>query len=431
MKIVNIGLIGCGNVGNSVLRALLSKKKILENKIGISIRLAKVAEKAKKRLKGARIPKSILTKNADAVLRDPNVDIVVELIGGVHPAKEIILKAISQKKHVVTANKALLAEHGKDIFKAASRFGVSVGFEASVGGAVPVINVIKNSLVSNRIDTIYGILNGTSNFILSRMSEENCSFDRALSEAKAKGLAERNPRLDISGEDSRHKIAILALLGFGMGVKPADIYAEGIDKIDQMDIYCARAWGYEIKPLAIAKRVSSRLDIRVHPTLISIRSLLANVKDENNAIYIQGDMAGDVLLHGKGAGGAPAASAVISDIVEISKNISSSSGRKGMSKFKFDKSLKGIYRINDVNTRFYLRFSAIDRPGVLSEISKALADNKISIAIVTQKERKKGQPVPIIMLTHEAREGNLNKALARIDRMSFIAKKTVKIRIER
>jgi len=431
MKIVNVGLIGCGNVGGAVARALLSKKRILESKAGISIRLAKAADKNLRRAAKAGIPKRLLAKSADSILKDPDIDIVVELIGGVNAAKGIILKAISEGKHIVTANKALLAEHGGEIFERASVSGISVGFEASVGGAIPAINVIKNSLISNRIDTVYGILNGTSNFILNRMSEEGCSFGRALIEAQAKGLAEQNPRLDISGEDSRHKIAILALLGFGVEVKPGNIYTEGIEKIEPLDIHCARSWGYGIKLLAIAKRLSSRLDIRVHPTLIPLRSLLANVKDENNAIYIMGDMAGDVLLHGRGAGGFPAASAVISDIAEIAKEINSLSRMKSAVKAGFDKSLKGIYRINDVSTRFYLRFSAIDRPGVLSEISRALAEKKISIATVTQKERKKGRSVPIIMLTHESKEGNLNKALAKIDRLKCITKKTVRIRIER
>ena len=431
MKTVNVGLIGFGTVGKGVAKTLLSKKKILKERSGISINLVRIADKNLRPRKGVRVPRKLLTKNVASLIKDKNIDILVELIGGIHPAKEIILKAITLGKHVVTANKALLAEHGKEIFTVASRFRARLGFEASVGGGIPVINVLRRSLVSNNIELMYGILNGTSNFILTKMSEEGLSFRQALNEAKKKGIAEKNPKLDISGKDSSHKLAILALLAFGLNIKPKDIYVEGIEGIDHMDIEYAKKWGYAVKLLAIAKKIGRELDLRVHPTLISLRRILASVKDENNAIFIRGDMAGGSLFYGKGAGRLPTASSVVSDIVEIARNIEDGKKPRSIFKLEFDSGVKKVRDIDDLTTRYYLRFSAIDRPGVLAGISSVLAQNKISIATVTQKERKKGQPVPIVMLTHGANEGKMNKALARIGKLPFIKKKTVKIRIER
>lgn len=431
MRKVNVGIIGFGTVGKGVAKALLSKKNVLEERSGVSIKLVKIADKDLRPRKGIRIPRSMLTKNVDSLIKDKSIDIIIELIGGIHPAKEIILKALTLGKHVVTANKALLAEEGSKIFTASSRFRVFLGFEASVGGGIPVINILRKNLMPNSIEVIYGILNGTSNFILSRMSEENCGFSQALRHAKDKGIVEKNPKLDVSGGDSCHKLALLALLGFGLSVKPEDIYVEGIGDIDPIDIQYARSWGYVIKPLAIAKKMREELDLRVHPTLIPIRKILASVKNENNAIFIKGDLVGEQLFCGKGAGSLPTASSVVSDVIEIAKKINDSGRNKHQFKLNFKSGIKGIRKINDLVTRYYMRFSAIDKPGVLSKISRILAKNNISIATVTQKERKKGQPVPIVMLTHEAQEGRMNKALAKINKLPFITEKTVKLRIER
>jgi len=431
MKSVNVGLIGFGTVGGGVVKTLLSKKKTLRDRTGVAINLVKIADKNLKPRSGIRVPKKLLTKNIDSVIKDSNIDIVVELMGGIHPAKEVILKSLTLGKHVVTANKALLAEHGREIFTVASKFGSCLGFEASVGGGIPVINALRKGLVSNDIKVIYGILNGTSNYILTKMSEENCSFGDALKDAQEKGLAERNPKLDISGGDSAHKLAILALLGFGLNVKPQEIYIEGIEGLDPSDIEYAKNWGYAIKLLAIAKKRGKELDLRVHPTLISLRSILASVKYEDNAIFIKGDMVGDSLLYGKGAGSLPTASAVISDIVEIASNIDEYKKIKKPFKFEFNSGVKKVRKINDLLARYYLRFSAIDKPGVLARISEILAQSKISISTVSQKERKKGQPVPLVMLTHHANEGKMNKALKRISKLSCITEKIVKIRIER
>ncbi|NQU95248.1 MAG: homoserine dehydrogenase [Candidatus Omnitrophica bacterium] len=431
MKQVNVGLIGFGTVGKGVAKALLSKKKDLRERSGVSINLVKIADKDLRPRKGVRVPKRLLTRKVDSVIKDRSIDIVVELIGGFHPAKEIILKSLTLGKHVVTANKALLAKHGKEIFTVASRFRARIGFEASVGGGIPIINALRRGFVSNDIELIYGILNGTSNFILSRMSEEGCTFKRALKEAQAKGIAEKNPKLDIDGTDSSHKLAILALLGFGLNIKLNDIYVEGIEDLDPMDIQYARDWGYEVKLLAIAKKIGNELDLRVHPTLISSSRILASVKDENNAIFIKGDMIGESLLYGKGAGSLPTASSVVSDITEIAKNVGDFKKERSAFRLGFNSGVKKVRKINDLTTGYYIRFAAIDRPGVLSGVSNVLAKNKISIATVAQKERKKGQPVPIVMLTHDANEGRMNKALAKINRLPFITKKIVKIRIER
>jgi len=431
MKTVNVGLIGFGTVGKGVVKALISKRKILESRSGISVKLTKIADKDLRPRPGIRVSRKLLTKSADSVIRDPNIDIVVELVGGINSAKDMILKSISAGKHVVTANKALLAEYGKEIFAAASKFHVSMGFEASVGGAIPIINSLQKSFIANDIELIYGILNGTSNFILSMMSEEGCSFKEALKRAQEKGIAERNPRLDISGEDALHKLSILTLLGFGIGVKPGSIFTEGIEEIKPIDIKYAGKWGYSLKPLVIAKKMGKELDLRVHPTLIPSGKILASVKYENNAIFVKGDMIGESLLFGKGAGSLPTASSVISDIIDIAKGMNDFRKAKAPFKFEFKSGIAKVQKINDLSTRYYLRFSAIDRPGVLAGISGALAESKISISTVTQKERKKGQPVPIVMLTHEANEGGLERALSRIDKLPYIKEKTVKIRIER
>ena len=431
MKSVNVGIIGFGTVGRGVVKTLLSKKNILKQRSGLSINLAKIADKDIRPRKGMRVPRKLLTKDINSVVKDRNIDIVVELIGGIHPAKEIILKALTLGKHVVTANKALLAEHGEKIFTVASRFRTLLGFEASVGGGIPIVNVLKKSLIANDIEVVYGILNGTSNFILSKMSDEGYTFRQALNDAKARGIAERNPKLDISGVDSCHKIAILARLGFGLSIKPKDIHTEGIEGLDPADIQYAGSWGYAIKLLAIARKSGQKLDVRVHPSLISLKNILASVKYEDNAIFIRGDMTGGTLLYGKGAGSLPAASSVVSDIIEIAKSIDEFKKTKDFFRFEFDTGVKKARKISELFTRYYLRFSAIDRPGVLAGISSVLARNKISVATVTQKEKKTGQPVPLVMLTHRANEGRLNRALAIIDKLNFITKKTVKMRIVR
>lgn len=432
MKIINIGIIGLGNVGGGVVKSLIEKKYMIFEKTGIHVNVLKVYDKMSKRYRELKISSGVAAKSVDEILNNPDIDIIVELVGGIHPAREIILKAIKNGKHIVTANKALLARNGSEIFKSAMDSGLDVGFEASVCGALPVIKALKESFAASRLNTLYGIVNGTSNYILTRMAMDNYSFSEAVREAQNKGIAERDPSLDIDGEDACHKLCILAMLGFGVDVKPQDIYVEGIRGIELQDINYARDWNYEVKLLAIAKRYDNKISLRVHPTLIPEQHLLSAVKYEYNAVFLVGDMIGDSMIYGKGAGRFPAASAVLSDILDISRNIILSGGKKKNVINKQNRAQGGkIADIGDLTARYYVRFQAIDRPGVLKGIASILAKNKISIATVSQKERKEGTVVPIIMLTHEANESSMNKALKEIDRMSFIKKRSVRIRIEK
>ncbi len=432
MRPVYIGLIGAGTVGRGVIDSIVENGKLIADRTGVSIVLKAVCDKDVEALNSITgIEGLVKTDKADEIINNEEIDIVVELIGGVHPAKDIIVDALAGKKHVVTANKALLSGHWKDIFKTALDNGVYINFEASVGGGIPIIRAISESFVSNDLELIYGILNGTTNFILTMMADQEYSFDKALAVARKKGIAEPDPKLDINGQDSAHKLVILALLGFGIDISPDDIYTEGIQNISPQDIKCARQWGYSIKLLAIAKKTQKGLQLRVHPTLLPARHLLANVKGEYNAIFVKGDFIGDSLLYGKGAGRRPTASSVMGDIVELAKHVAFS-GKESYVPYKPLYAPGSIPVVNeeDINIPFYLRFSAIDRPGVLAGISSVLAENEISIASMSQEERKKGQPVPVIMLTHNAREGSMRKAVKQIDKMEFVTDKTVVIRIE-
>ena len=428
MKTINVGLIGFGTVGSGVVKVLQSKRAFLRDKSGIDLKIKRICDKDLKAKRPVKVTKSILTKSIGKVLYDPDIDIVIELIGGVRPAKDVAMEALRQGKHVVTANKALLSEAGEEIFALANRLGLCVGFEASVGGGIPIIRALKQGFVANRIDLIFGIINGTANFILSKMAEGDLSFEDALAIAQAKGYAERDPQLDISGMDSSHKLSILSALGFGVFVRPKDIYTEGIGQIESSDIQYAKELGYAIKLLAIAKRVGGCLELRVHPTLIPKSHLLANVGGVYNAIFVKGDLAGENLFYGQGAGASPTSSAVVSDVVSIAREIASGAKVEGCISFKRD--VAGVEKIEDVKTRYYIRFSAIDKPGVLTKISGILAKYKISIASVSQKARKEQKVVPIVMLAHEALEASMAKALKEIDALAAIKKKSVRIRIE-
>jgi homoserine dehydrogenase len=428
MKSVRVGIIGFGTIGAGVVKTLQSKRAFLKAGSGIDIVISRICDKDLKTKRPVKVDRAILTKSIGKVLYDPKIDIVVELVGGMTPAKDIMMEALRQGKHVVTANKALLSVHGRQIFSLANTLGLCVGFEASVGGGIPIINSLKEGFVANRIDLIYGIINGTSNFILSRMAEENLSFKDALASAQARGYAERDPYLDISGEDSKHKISILALLGFGVSPAPEDIYAEGITGIETCDIRYAREGGYEIKLLAIAKRSKDGVEIRVHPTLIPCDHLLANVRGVYNAIFVKGDLIGENLFFGEGAGPRPTSSAVVGDIVSIARCIRPDVRIERCVGFR--KEIVPIKKMDDVRTRHYVRFSAIDKPGVLARISGILGKYRISIANVTQKERHEEDTVPIVMMTHEAPERDMARAVKEIDGLSAIKKRSVRIRIE-
>ena len=432
MKKVNIGIIGLGNIGKGVCNSLLANGALISRRSGVVVDIRGVCDVDPKALDA--VPSGVApvrTSDYRDLINDKDIDIIVELIGGIEPAKDVILSAISSGKHVVTANKALISAHWEEIFKAADDNQVSVLFEASVGGAIPVIRALKESFIANNINTVYGILNGTTNFILTMMDEKGCSFEEALGIAQQQGIAEPDPGLDVSGKDSAHKLAILSVLGYGADVSAEDIHTEGIENISAQDLDYARRWGYSIKLLAIAKCSPEGLQLRVHPTLISSSHLLSGVKGADNAIFIKGDLVDESLLFGKGAGSKPTASSVIGDVVDIARHVAFCGKKNPMpSGMRYYGENKYIRSMDDLKMSYYIRFSAIDKPGVLSGISSVLADNGISIASVSQEERNEGETVPLIILTHKAEEGKLRSAIAKIDKQEYITDKTVVIRRE-
>lgn len=428
-KGISVGLIGFGTVGTGVVKILLRKKEI-ERRAGFPIILSRVADIDIKRDRGIALPPGVLTRDAGAVINDPEIDIVVELIGGTHPALEFILEAIKKGKHVVTANKALLATKGHKIFTAAEKKGVDIGFEAAVAGSIPVIKIVRESLVGNRIQALYGIINGTANYILTKMTEEGVDFSTALNEAKALGYAEADPTLDVEGIDTAHKLAILASLSFGVPFSLRKIYTEGITKITPLDIQFAAEFGYKIKLLAIAKQTNKEIELRVHPTMLPDDYIISSVRGVFNAVYIEGDATGPALYYGRGAGEMPTGSAVVSDIVDIARNIKAGATERIRGLGMPERSDLKIKDMDDVYTRFYLRFSAIDKPGVLSRISGILGKYNISIGSMIQKVRKKERAVPVVMMTHKARQKDVAQALKEIDRLPVVAGKTVYLRVE-
>lgn len=427
---INIGLIGFGTIGSGVAKFLLEERRLLLKRTGMDFNLSLVCDKDLSLKRKADLPGFMFTRDASEVIGDPRIHIVVELIGGIHPAKEIVMKALLNGKHVVTANKLLLAAEGKAIFQRAKLSNREIYFEASVAGGIPIIKAIREGMVGNRFSSVFGILNGTSNYILSSMSSDCSSFKAALKEAQSKGYAEKDPSLDIKGLDSSHKLAILSLLAFGRRVDLNDIYVEGIEDISNLDIQYAKELGYGIKLLAIAKRYGNELEVRVHPTLLPSEHLLSSVSGAYNAIFIEADLVGKQLFYGQGAGKLPTASAVISDIVDIGYKIAcgKNSAKPVIPK---DTEIKRVRKMDDVVTRYYAHFSAIDKPGVLANIADLLGRYNISIASVVQKERREAHIVPIVMLTHEAKELDMRAALSRINKLPAIKKKSVVIRLEK
>ena len=432
MKKISIGLIGFGTIGTGVVRLLQENGDLISERVGAEIHLKRIADIDIGKSRGIAVESAFLTTDAGDILNDPEIDIVVELMGGYEPARTFILDAMQRKKHVVTANKALLATHGDEIFQSALRHGVNIGFEASVGGTIPIIKTIKESLIANRIQSISAIVNGTSNFILSKMTDEGKSFETVLKEAQALGFAEANPTYDIEGIDAAHKLAILLSLAYGKKVRLDDIYREGIANISEQDIAFARELGYRIKLLAIAIRRDREIEARLHPTMIPFDHLLANVNGNFNAFHIIGDAADSIFLYGQGAGMMPTASAVVSDIVDISRDILKGIAGRVPPRVLDEESIEEIRLMpfDQIRTNYYFRFSAVDRPGVLSRISGILGANDISIATVIQKGRKQGGAVPIVMTTYKARERDVRRALQDIDRLDIVMGKTMLIRIE-
>jgi homoserine dehydrogenase len=432
MKQINIGLLGCGTVGTGVAKLLIENRELLIARVGADLNLKWVADIDIETDRGIDFPQGVLTTDAQKVLNDPQVDMIIEMIGGDGIARDLMLQAIHNGKHIVTANKALLAAHGNELFAAAAQQGVDLAFEASVGGCMPTIKSMRESLVGNHIRSMSGILNGTCNYILSKIEAEGVSFDEALDEAQRKGYAEADPTLDVGGFDTAHKIAILAALAYGMEINLKDVYVEGISNITPLDIEFADQFGYRIKLLAISKILDNRVEARVHPTMISFKNLLASISGTVNAITISGDAVGDILLYGRGAGMMPTASAVVSDIVDIARNILAGSVRRvpALSYQRESISKIPVLPIDDLVTHYYFRFAALDRPGVLSTISGILGRYNISLQSVHQKGRKTNGSVPLVMLSHRAREADVKQALAEIRDLNVVSAEPALIRIE-
>lgn len=429
MRKIDLGLIGFGNVGSGVVKILREKKALLADRIGLEINIKKICDRDITSKRNVSVEKGLLTRDPGEIISDPQIDIVVELMGGIHPAKEYVAEALKKGKNVVTANKALLAQEGQELFALARDRTKNIYFEASVGAGIPIIKAIREGLIANNFNSVFGILNGTSNFILSKMSHDNCTFSVALDEAKAMGFAEKNPTLDIEGIDSAHKLILLTYLCFGRLVNLNQVFIEGISRVSLPDIRYSNELGFEIKLLAIAKKENEELEVRVHPTLIPKRHLLSSVGGVFNAIYISSDLAGELLFYGPGAGQLSAASAVVADIVDLTQDIKAGLFRPTLNIVE-DKSITALRKIDDFESKYYIRFMALDKPGVLAKISGILAKSGISIASVTQKARREEHVVPIVMVIHEAKERNLRKALDAISRLGAIKEKPVAIRIE-
>ncbi len=426
---INVGIVGFGTVGTGTARILLNNRALLKERTGIDINLKRIADLDISRDRGIRLPKGLLTANVDDILDDPDIRIVIELVGGTTFARDLILKALRKGKHVVTANKALLATYGGEIFRAAGKAKVGIGFEASVGGGIPIIKVVREGLVANRIKAVYGIINGTTNYILTKMTDEGAEFAEVLKEAQRLGYAEADPTYDVEGIDSAHKLAILASLAYGCRFDVRDVYTEGISWISPMDIEFARELGYKLKLLAIAKEADGRVELRVHPTMIPEEYLISKVDGVYNAVYVEGDAVGSTLYYGRGAGDMPTGSAVVSDVVDIARDIVHKSTGRVPAIARTTKK-KSLLKMDDVVSMYYFRFSAIDKPGVLSRISGILGKHNISIVSVIQKGRRQGKAVPLVVLTHSAREKDVTGAVREINRLSIVAGRTVIIRVE-
>ena len=434
MRKISVGIIGFGTIGSGVVKILQDNSDIIKKRLGVIVEVTKIADLDITTDRGIKVNPKILTTDAQEVINHPEVNVIVELIGGYEPARSLILQAINAGKHVVTANKALLAKHGSEIFSIGEDQQVSIGFEAAVGGAIPIIRAIRESFVANKIYSIEGIVNGTANYILSKMSDEHCSFDLALKEAQEKGFAEADPTFDIEGIDSAHKIAILSQLAYGTSVKFEDITIQGISSVTIHDIECAREFGYRVKLLAISKFDGDFVDIRIHPAMIPQSNPMANVNGVLNAVRVCDDLMEENILIGHGAGSLPTGSAVVADIIEIARDILSGSKLRVPPQSFQNIEIKTIpiLNIESIDSEYFLRFSVLDNPGVLSRISGILGQHSIGIQSVIQKGRcNEGRGVPLIMMTHRANEKNIQLALREIDELEVVCEKPNFIRVEK
>jgi homoserine dehydrogenase len=429
---VRVGLIGFGTIGTGVVKLLQRRQAQIRARLGARLTLARIADIDLRSDRGVRVDRRMLTRDATQLLSDPRIDIVLELMGGYEPARHFVLQAIANGKSVVTANKALLAVHGAEIFARAEAAGVDVGFEASVGGGIPIIRTLREGLAGDHNRAIYGIVNGTSNYILSTMTQQGGDFATVLHDAQRHGLAEADPTYDVDGIDAAHKLTLLIQLAFGTTMRLADIPVEGIRHVSQTDIAFAREFGYVVKLLAIAKRDGGAIEARVHPTMVPRAHLLADVNGAYNAIAVQGEALGASMYFGLGAGMMPTATAVVADLMDSARNLlHGNRGRVAPLGYPLAQQRRlALKPMADVVSEYYLRFMVVDKPGVLAKISGVLGTHDISIASVIQREREHGASVPIVIRTHEARERNLRRALAAIDRLAAVRAKSTLIRIE-
>ncbi len=427
-KAINIGLLGFGTVAGGVYRILKERGKEITSMLSAPVEIKKIFTRGSRNL-FPESAKSLAVKDFGDILNDRDIDIIIELIGGINPAKEYIIKAIESGKSIITANKALLAEYSEEIFKLCLKNNVHIGFEAAVGGGIPILRSIKNGLAGDSIRSVYSIINGTSNYILSKMTKEGGKFNEILKKAQEKGYAESDPSLDINGVDSAHKLVILGRLAFSASISMEDVIIEGIKDISQLDINFSKELGYIIKLLGILKNEDSKIEIRVHPTLIPSSSLIANVDGVFNAFFLNAGYAGPLSFTGYGAGSLPTASAVIGDLIEIAgKLIHNDKHHDLILSEKFNKIR--IKKKKDIISRYYLRFSAADRPGVLAKISGILGGHSISIASMIQKGRQVKGSVSIVITTHEANEDELLNSIKECDGLDVVSAKTVVLRIE-
>lgn len=424
MKKVRIALLGLGNVGKGVWNILQKNGEEIAQRSGYDIEIAKVLVRDVNKDRGVNVPKSLLTTDADEIINDPSIEIIVEVMGGIEPAMDYILRSVRNKKNIVTANKMLIATHGKEIFKAVEENGVSINFEASVAGGIPVINGINENLAANKILEIKGIINGTTNYILTKMTQEGMGFEEALKQAQEKGYAEADPTSDVEGFDAAYKLAILASLAFETEVDINDVYSEGITKIGAVDIEYAREMGYVVKLLAIAKETDGKLELRVHPTMIPSIHPLANVSDAFNAVFIKGNAVGELMLYGKGAGELPTGSAVVGDIISVLR-----SEREGTNINLSHYTEMTVSPMEEVEAEYYIRLTVLDKPGVLGKIATKLGENNLSIYSFVQKPVK-GEYATVVFVTHKGLEGNVKKALREIGEMNIINRVENVIRIE-
>ena len=433
MKPIYVGLLGLGTVGSGTIEVLRRNREEISRRAGRDIVIKVAGARDLKKERGVSLDGIELAERAGEIVARPDIDIVVELIGGETDARELVLKAIEAGKHVVTANKALLAKHGTEIFSAAHRKGVMVAFEASVAGGIPIIKAIREGLSANRIEWIAGIINGTCNYILTEMRDKGLPFDMVLAEAQRLGYAEADPAFDVEGIDAAHKLTILAAIAFGIPMQFDKVYTEGISKLTALDIKYAEGLGYRIKLLGITRRTKEGIELRVHPTLIPSRRLIANVEGVMNAVLVKGDAVGPTLYYGRGAGAEATASAVVADLVDVTRMATSDpEHRVPHLAFQPDRlSDAPILPMEGIETAYYLRLRALDRPGVLADVTRICADLSISIDAIFQKEAGEGEEqVDVVILTHRAPEKNVNAAIRRIEALATIPSPVVRIRLE-